>query len=155
MVIEKKIIEVLRSKEVAGHRTVLIADSIVDTIDFAGCFDLNTKLEISGCVINTFLVHSCWFNRGLAIKNSVITNYVDYQMGGHNASPILIAGNIFMGFVNFFDCQFDEILELKDNLFVKGTNLLGNKSEGFANTFNKGIVAEGNLGLLDLDGVEP
>lgn len=52
-------------------------------------------------------------------------------MGGHNIKPIVIEGNIFTGFLSFFDCQFENVIELRNNIFEKGTNLLGNRRDGF------------------------
>ena len=74
-------------------------------------------------------------------------------MGGHNAEPIIVLGNIFSEFVNFFDCQFDNDLEIRNNIFLKGSNLLGNLDEGFKNTFERNIILENNLGFLNLDGL--
>ena len=73
-------------------------------------------------------------------------------MGGHNKSPIIITGNIFNEFVNFFDCHFENDLEVQSNIFFKGTNLFGNLNEGFANTFNGLVKSEFNIGSLKIDG---
>ncbi|GHV23971.1 hypothetical protein FACS1894174_10200 [Bacteroidia bacterium] len=74
-------------------------------------------------------------------------------MGGHNMKTILIEGNIFNEFVNFFDCQFNELIELKSNIFHKGSNILGNRNEGFKNNFKKGYINEKNIGNINLDGI--
>lgn len=76
---------------------------------------------------------------------------MDYQMGGHNLKPIVIEGNIFTDFLNFFDCQFENIVELKNNVLLKGTNLLGNKGEGFENSFAIGWLVEKNVGNIDIN----
>lgn len=80
-------------------------------------------------------------------------NYVHYEMGGHNKKSIIIAGNIFHGFVNFLDCHFENQLLIEKNIFLLGSNLLGNKNEGFANLFQSEIIIKENIGSLDLDGV--
>jgi len=146
-------IDVFRLEDIIGNSSVHLINCIVDTVNFTGAFELNSYLRIENCIINSFLIHSCWFNNGLLLKNCIIKNYVDYQMGGHNAEPILIEGNIFNDFVNFFDCQFEEVIEIKNNIFVKGSNLLGNKGEGFENTFDDGWIVKQNMGNIDLDGV--
>jgi hypothetical protein len=91
---------------------------------------------------------------GLTIRNSIIANFIDYQMGGHNIQPIILEGNVFLKFFNFFDCEFGDIIKLKNNVFKKGTNLLGNKGEGFENRFEKGWFIENNIGRTDINEVE-
>lgn len=153
MVKERQVVELLSSNDFIGVNQFYIADCYIDTIDLIGVFELKTNFRIENCVIRNLRIHSCWFVSGFSMKNSVILNEIDYQMGGHNNFPILLEGNIFKGFVNFFDCQFHNIIELRNNVFVYGTNLLGNKDEGFANIFEKGWINENNIGKIDLNGV--
>ncbi len=153
MVKENQNIDILHQEDIKGHNSFLLANCIIDTIDLIGVFELNVHLTIEKCLINNLKIHSCWFVNGLLLKNCIVKNYVDYQMGGHNAKPIVIEGNIFTGFFNFFDCQFDNRIELRNNVFVKGTNLLGNKGEGFENSFVDGWVLENNVGNIDLNEV--
>jgi hypothetical protein len=154
MVTEKQNIELLTQENLIGYNTYHLRSCVVNTINLNGVFELNTQLIIENCIINNFQIHSCWFESGLLLKNSIIQNYVDYQMGGHNVKPIVIEGNVFGGFFNFFDCQFENIIELKDNIFLKGTNLLGNRGEGFENSFAAGWLVENNLGNLNVNGIE-
>lgn len=154
MVRENQNIEFLCQQELRGHDTFHLISCIIDTIDLIGMFELNVQLIIENCIISNLKIHSCWFVKGFVLKNCIVKNYVDYQMGGHNASPIVIEGNIFMGFFNFFDCQFEKRIELKNNNFTKGTNLLGNKGEGFENSFVEGWFAENNVGNIDINEVE-
>lgn len=154
MVRENQNIEFLCQQELRGHDTFHLINCIIDTIDLIGMFELNVQLIIENCIISNLKIHSCWFVKGFVLKNCIVKNYVDYQMGGHNASPIVIEGNIFMGFFNFFDCQFEKRIELKNNNFTKGTNLLGNKGEGFENSFVEGWFAENNVGNIDINEVE-
>jgi len=153
MVKENQQIKSINKNDLKGCDTFRLVNCIVDTIDLLGVFELKVHLSIESCVINNFQIHSCWFVNGLLLKNSIITNNVDYQMGGHNANPIVIDGNIFSGFLNFFDCQFESVVELKNNIFKKGTNLLGNKGEGFENRFTNGWVVEKNVGKIDINEV--
>ena len=168
MVKENQNIDVLHQEDLKGHMTFHLINCIINTIDLVGVFELNGYLMIENCIINNLKIHSCWFVNGLLIKNSIIKKPVDYQMGGHNAKPIVIEGNIFNGFfnffedgkhikglaINFFDCQFGNRIELNNNVFIKGTNLLGNKGEGFENSFIEGWLAENNVGSIDLNKVE-
>lgn len=154
MVKENQKIELLHQKDLQGHKTFHLINCIINTIDLIGVFELNVHLILENCIINNLKIHSCWFVDGLLIKSCIIKNYVDYQMGGHNANPIVIEGNVFTGFFNFFDCQFENRIELKNNVFIKGTNLLGNKGEGFENSFIEGWVIENNVGNIDVNEVE-
>jgi len=154
MVKENQNIELINQEDLRNHNSYHLINCIIDTIDFAGVFELNVHLIIENCIINNFKIHSCWFVNGLILKNSVIINSIDYQMGGHNTNPIIIEGNVFIGFFNFFDCQFENIIRLTHNVFEKGTNLLGNKGEGFENNFEKGWYIENNVGAINVDMVE-
>ncbi len=153
MVKEKQNIELLNRDDFKSYNTFRLVNCVIDTIDLIGVFELNVHLIIENCIINNFKIHSCWFLNGLLLRNCIINNYVDYQMGGHNESPIIFEGNVFSGFFNFFDCQFENVIELKNNVFVKGSNLLGNKNEGFHNTFDNGIIQENNVGGIGLEGL--
>lgn len=154
MVKKNKKINFLNKKDLVNHDRFHLINCIINTIDLIGAFDLNVYLVIENCIINNLKIHSCWFVNGLLVKNCVIENDVDYQMGGHNKKPIVMKGNVFTGFLNFFDCQFENRIELKNNIFNKGTNLLGNKGEGFENNFIEGWLVENNIGDIDVDGVK-
>jgi hypothetical protein len=150
MKIKNKIIDVLHYEQLNLNESIHICDSIIKTINF-DTFAFENEVIIERCIIDNFLIHSCWFKKGLVFKNNQLINFVDYQMGGHNQQPIYFEGNIFFGFVNFFDCQFKDLIKVKNNIFIKGSNLLGNKNEGFHNTFDNGIIEENNLGEIDLE----
>jgi hypothetical protein len=153
MVKKNQYIEVLNQEHLKGHSTFHLINNIINTVDLTGVFELNTYLIMENCIIHNLNIHSCWFANGLLLKNCIIKNYVDYQMGGHNLKPIVMEGNVFMDFFNFFDCQFKSRIELKYNILVKGTNLLGNKGEGFENSFVEGWLVENNVGNIDLNEV--
>lgn len=154
MVRENQNIELLKLEDIDGQNTFHLINCIIDTIDLIGVFELNVNLIIENSIISNLKIHSCWFVNGLSIKNCIIRNFVDYQMGGHNKNPILIEGSVFLEFLNFFDCQFENRIELKNNVFIRGTNLLGNRGEGFANSFLEGWLAESNVGDIDVNEVE-
>lgn len=154
MVKENQIIELLNQEDLRDYKTFHLINCIINTIDLIGVFELNVHLIIENCIITNFKIHSCWFVNGLLLKNCIIRNYVDYQMGGHNVHIIVIEGNVFLGFFNFFDCQFENRIELKNNVFIKGTNFLGNRGEGYENSFVKGWLAENNVGRIDVNEVE-
>ena len=151
MVEKNQNIELISQDYLKSHKAFHLINCVVDTIDLIGVFELNVQLVIENCIINNFKIHSCWFVKGLILKNCIVKSYIDYQMGGHNKSPIILEGNVFIKFFNFFDCQFENTIELKNNVFVKGTNLLGNKGEGFENSFVKGWFVENNVGVINVN----
>lgn len=151
MVKENQNIELISQNDFKNHLSYHLNNCIIKRVDLVGVFELSTHLIIENCIISDFRIHSCWFVNGLIIKNCIINNYIDYQMGGHNLKPMVLSGNVFKEFFNFFDCQFENTIELRNNIFDKGTNLLGNKGEGFENTFAKGYIVENNIGNISVD----
>ena len=151
MVKENMVIDLLKFDDLRGYESCHLVDCIINTIDLIGTFEMRTELVIENCIIKNLQIHSCWFKNGFILKKSIIENYVDYQMGGHNDKPIIFQMNMFVEFVNFFDCQFDNLIVLQENHFIKGTNLLGNKGQGFENKFVSGWVTERNIGRIDLE----
>ena len=152
MKLENEVIEELNAKQINNNESIHIYRSIIKTIDF----DLNEfdhEVYIEGCIIDNFLIHSCWFKKGLILANNQFIKYIDYQMGGHNQTTIKISGNIFNEFFNFFDCHFEGPVEIENNIFLRGSNLKGNETEGFCNTFDQGINEKNNLGEIDLNGL--
>lgn len=131
---------------------VVINNSIISEIDFMSQ-DISKHVVIENCIIDTLSIHSCWFRAGLLLKGNQIFNYVDYQAGGHNKSAIIIENNIFHNFFNFFDCHFEDTLEIKENIFLKGSNIDANKNEDWSNTFEKTVKFIRNIGNLNIDGI--
>lgn len=152
MKIENKIIQTLNYSELEGFNSFIISNCIIETIDFDS-FDADMEIVIENCIITNFCIHSAWFTNGLVFRRNIVVNYVNYQMGGHNEKPIVFVENIFHEFVNFFDCHFNDSLILENNIFNLGSNLIGNNTEGFANTFVKDFVASNNVGEINLNGV--
>jgi hypothetical protein len=152
MNIENKNIDFLDFSELQAAKSCNISDSIIKTINF-DLFEPNFQIIIENCKIENFLIHSCWFKKGLLFKNNTVKNYIDYQMGGHNELPIIFDGNIFSSFVNFFDCQFYSQLHIINNNFIHGSNVLGNLDEGFKNTFTAGVILKNNIGNINIDGL--
>lgn len=150
MIIQNRIIEVLTYEELGNDAHCHIVNSIVKKIDFIS-FEANFQIIIEKCLINDLLIHSCWFREGLLFTGNYVSNFVDYQMGGHNRKPIVIKGNIFESFFNFFDCLFSAEVIVMNNVFTKGTNLLGNMNTGFKNQFDKDATISDNVGSVNLD----
>lgn len=152
MKIENEIIKVLEHPNVTDGEGIHIRNSIINTLDF-DTLEFNNQVIIEKCIIENLLIHSCWFKKGLIFKNNLVMGYIDYQMGGHNKEAIIIDGNVFCEFLNFFDCHFENLFELKGNIFIKGSNLLGNVNEGFRNSFDIEIVLGNNIGNIYIDGL--
>jgi hypothetical protein len=93
-----------------------------------------------------------YFLGGLTIDNCTFDDYLDFQAGGHNkgGKPIIITGNQFAGFVNFFDCWYESEIIIRNNNFQKGTNVLG-KPFNIPVTFDVAPLIENNKGRLDYD----
>jgi len=151
MIIENKILDEFNASKL-DVKSLYISNSIINKLNFE-FLEINFEVIIENCIIDSLLIHSSWFKKGLNLKNNQIISYIDYQMGGHNKEPINILGNIFSGFVNFFDCHFENEIVVQKNIFLKGTNLLGNNDEGFKNIFESGIILKDNMGDLDLNGL--
>ncbi|OOG75425.1 hypothetical protein [Flavobacterium sp. A45] len=152
MKIENKILDELNSSSLNNINSLYILNSHIENLNF-DFFESNFEIIIENCIINKLSVHTCWFEQGVTFKNNHVMNYVDFQMGGHNKKIINVTGNIFHDFVSFFDCHFEDQLIIEKNIFLRGSNLLGNKNEGFANTFESEVIINNNIGNLDLDGL--
>jgi len=146
-------IEKLSYTDLRPGETIYIKSSKIKEVNF-DTTEFYDKVVIENCTIGILKIHACWFHKGLLFRNNRVQSYVDYQMGGHNKEPILLEGNTFCDFFNFFDCHFEAILEVKGNTFTKGSNLFGNQEEGYRNTFENGFINEKNIGDLFVPGFE-
>lgn len=122
----------------------LIHELDVSAVRFLG------RVTICNCIIDKLGIHSTVFAGGLTFTGNVVMSDIDYQMGGHNNEEMIISNNIFHGFFSFFDCIFEKQLTVKDNLFLKGTDLLTRENKGFDNCFFGGVVLSGNIGKLNV-----
>ncbi|WP_405369441.1 hypothetical protein [Nonlabens sp. Asnod2-A12] len=93
-----------------------------------------------------------YFLGGLEIDNCIFDSYLDFQAGGHNkfGNSVLISNNEFYGFVNFFDCWYENEFTAKKNNFLNGTNLLG-KPHNIPVTFDIEPNIIDNIGQLNFD----
>lgn len=85
------------------------------------------KVDIQNCVIREFDIYASCFSSGLLVKNCTLECSIVWQSGGHNKKPIVFENCKFLGFVDFEDCCFEAELVMKDVIFSKNSNLLGNK----------------------------
>lgn len=148
--IKKQVIKKIDTNFIVKDKPIFLYDLIIENLDF-GFLEFNCSVVIENCIIDMLTIHSCWFHEGLILRNNIIKKNIDYQMGGHNNKPIIISNNIFCGFFNFFDCHFNDVVEVSNNIFFDGTNLLGNLDSGFGNLFEKGNSIKGNIGDLAMN----
>lgn len=145
-----------------GFRKIF-SESKVDTIIFDKCIldnvsfeilEQGKKIVIMNSIINHLDIHGTWFFNGFELLNSNIIQYVDYQMGGHNlmSEKIIIKNNVFSEFFNFFDCIFYGPVIIENNIFLKGTNILGNLQASWVNKFDIAPIVLNNIGKIDYDG---
>lgn len=151
MKIENQKLEIFNCQDIENNSQLVLKNCIIENLNF-DLFNLECYIVIQNCEISNFSVHSCWFKNGLLLEKNIFHKRIEYYMGGHNNLPILIYGNTFNEFVDFNDCVFSEKIELKDNLFKKGTNLFGNLDDAAKNTFEGEVIVENNKGNLDMDG---
>ena len=132
------------------HSSLLIRHSVIDKFDFSASSS-HAEVIIQDCIIKKVTLPYCWFEAGLKFTNNTILQETNFEAGGHNQKAFIMKGNIFHGFLNFFDCQFGETVYFSNNTLLKGCNLLGNKGEGYETIFDNGIIQKGNIGRLDLE----
>ncbi len=89
-----------------------------------------------------------YFLQGLAITGCTFDGYLDFQSGGHNQPgfKILLAHNVFHGFVNFMDCWYRADVQIEHNAFHGETNLL-NFATNYT-TFDVAPLIQQNTGNL-------
>jgi hypothetical protein len=162
-----------RAIDLLGNGLPLVDSYVEGEIKIIGDNNWNKELTIENCVIEYFegsdsqfkkpirfinthfkdcrFIFS-YFLQGLAFENCVFDKYLDFQAGGHNQAgyPVLIKNNTFFDFVNFFDCWYNGEIVIRDNKFLKGTNIESQKQyisfdivpQIFNNTGQTNIEAE-------------
>lgn len=96
-----------------------------------------------------------YFIGGLIIEGCTFEKYLDFQAGGHNQPgyPITIRDNAFLDFVNFFDCIYWGELIVRNNNFLKGTNIQSKTL--FITFFEIAPDISGNSGKTDIESEMP
>lgn len=150
VIIENRVIRILCYDDIKLYESVIIRNCIIDMINFEFT-KVFVPIFLESCIIKELLINTCWFKKKTVIDKCIFKNDIIYEMGGHNDDEIQIINNVFCGFFDFFDCHFNEKIFIENNIFIKGTNLLGNKEKGYKNIFNKGIILSNNNGNLEID----
>ena len=132
-------------------KEVVLKDCVVEY--FSGSVtQFEKKVQFINCHFKKCQFVFTYFHGGLTIDNCRFDDYLDFQAGGHNkkSKPILITNNSFAGFVNFFDCWYENEVVVTNNNFVEGTNLLSSPSD-IPVTFDIDPIIKNNQGTLDVD----
>ena len=151
MEIKNKIIERIDANTNGGHDSegMILEHCVIGVLDLS-TIEFHGKVTIRNCIIDKLNLHCTWFATGLVFMGNIVMADIDYQMGGHNNEEMVISNNLFHGFFSFFDCIFEKQLTVKENIFLKGTDLLTRENKGFDNCFFGGLVLSGNIGKLNI-----
>lgn len=132
-------------------KEVIFENCILDF--FSGILTpFNKPVRLINCHFKKCHFSFSYFLGGLIIDNCTFESYLDFQAGGHNrkGNPVIITNNEFKDFVNFFDCWYEDEVIISNNIFHKGTNLLG-KPHSTPVTFNIKAIIKDNIGQIDFD----
>ncbi|UOK42168.1 MULTISPECIES: hypothetical protein [Flavobacterium] len=119
---------------------------------FSGNIQFEKPVKLINCHFQKCEFFGAYFFGGLTIDNCTFDDYLDFCAGGHNktGNPVIITNSNFKGFVNFFDCWYENEVIISNNKFHKGTNLLG-KVHNIPVTFEIEPTIKENIGALDID----
>jgi hypothetical protein len=145
-------VDVVRTYEsVSIDKEIVIENCIVECLQISA-IAFAKPMKFINCHFNEcHFIFTCFLG-GLFIDHCTFDHYVDFQSGGHNkdGNPVTITNNEFKGFVNFFDCWYESEVTISNNLFHKGTNLLG-KLHDIGVTFDIAPTIKDNTGQLDIN----
>jgi uncharacterized protein YjbI with pentapeptide repeats len=122
-----------------------------DSLSLSGC-DFDFEIKFINCKFKKVDMVGTFFHGGVLFSGCTFYSHFLSDSGIHNKKPYLLQGNVFHEFADFTDCWFMGEVIIKDNAFIKGTNLLGNKDEMFRVQFDSGYIIENNTGQIDVDG---
>jgi len=162
-----------KANDLINAESPLVDSYVSGEIKIIGDSNWNKEITIENCIIEYFEgtdsqfqkpirfinthFNDCrfifsYFLQGFTFENFVFDKYLDFQAGGHNQAghQVLIKNNTFFDFVNFFDCWYNGEIVIRDNKFLKGTNIESQKQyisfdvvpQIFNNTGQTNIEAE-------------
>lgn len=134
------------------EQAVLLENCLVE--NFSGAVTpFQQSVSLINCHFKQCQFVFTYFLGGLLIDNCLFDSYLDLQAGGHNqlGKPVIITGNVFADFVNFFDCWYEGEVIITDNHFLGGTNLLG-RPHNIPVTFDVAPLLSHNSGQLAIEG---
>jgi len=132
-----------------GNEGMSLEHCVIHVLDLS-TIEFHGKVTIRNCIIDKLNLHCTWFAEGLEFMGNIVMSDIDYQMGGHNNDVMVISDNIFHGFFDFFDCHFENQLNVENNVFMKGTDLILRENKGFDNYFHGGLVLSSYIGKLNV-----
>ena len=93
---------------------------------YATMLNFNYKFTLKDCIVDKFDVYATFFNNGFEITNNIFNKHVPFCDATHGLSggQMNLSGNIFNNFVDFHDASFKSKIEIRNNNFIQGTNLL-------------------------------
>ena len=149
--IKNKVIERIDENTVdgLGNEGMSLEHCVIHVLDLS-TIEFHGKVTIRNCIIDKLNLHCTWFAEGLEFMGNIVMSDIDYQMGGHNNDVMVISDNIFHGFFDFFDCHFENKLNVENNVFMKETDLILRENKGFDNYFHGGLVLSSNIGKLNV-----
>ena len=149
--IKNKVIERIDENTVdgLGNEGMSLEHCVIHVLDLS-TIEFHGKVTIRNCIIDKLNLHCTWFAEGLEFMGNIVMSDIDYQMGGHNNDVMVISDNIFHVFFDFFDCHFENQLNVENNVFMKGTDLILRENKGFDNYFHGGLVLSSNIGKLNV-----
>lgn len=149
--IKNKVIERIDENTVdgLGNEGMSLEHCVIHVLDLS-TIEFHGKVTIRNCIIDKLNLHCTWFAEGLEFMGNIVMSDIDYQMGGHNNDVMVISDNIFHGFFDFFDCHFENQLNVENNIFMKGTDLILRENKGFDNYFHGELVLSSNIGKLNV-----
>jgi len=107
------------------HTPIIIENCIFKSLRLSDS-TFNYPIVFKHCEFGACDFSMNYFKKGFSISNCVFHEIVNFSFGWHNDadSPIQIKNTRFKDYVNFFDCQFGGSVELTNNYFKSGTNIL-------------------------------
>ena len=128
---------------------VLIENCMIDSIDI---FDTQFKqhVTVKNCIIGQLSVLESAFNSGLTFTNNIVMSKIQYHTSYENDGLFEIYENIFMQFVDFFDCQFNGSINVSNNIFRNNCSLLFREKADWDPIFKFPPIIEKNIRRLDV-----
>jgi hypothetical protein len=152
MTFQNEIIDELNFNAIDTFEDIVVSGCVINAVEISGGV-CKGVVKISNSIINNLTAIGRRFEFGLEISNCVFNESVSFEAGGHNErdKTMLFEGNVFRCFVDFYDAQYHGPFVVKNNIFLEGTSLLGNKGTVVETLFESGVVCENNLGKMDID----
>ncbi len=84
------------------------------------------KINIRNCSFKSLNIYGAYFLNGFSIINNLFDDILQLMHSSHGAkeSSMILNKNSFRGFVDFEDVTFNTSIEILDNDFSGGSNLL-------------------------------